>query len=150
MKYQKLLTNVRISFFALLITLPSACNNFAGMVRQVTYPPDFNYVSTQELRSSMQRLGFQLQQLDEALAEDSFQRIDQQQQVLGILRDIEDIGSNLRAGDAGSNHPFLQDYMSAFLVDVRQARMGASLNPPHYYMAGRVSGGCVNCHRVNR
>jgi len=150
MKYQKLSSAARISFYALVITLLSACSDFAGMVRQVTYPPDFNYVSTQELRSRMQQLGYELQQLEDALAAENTQRADQQRQVVRILRDIEDIGGDLRAGDAGSNHPFLEDYMGAFLVDVRQARMGASLDPPRYYMAGRVSGGCVNCHRANR
>ena len=35
------------------------------MIRKVTYPPDFKYVSGQELRSRMDQLAYQLQLLDQ-------------------------------------------------------------------------------------
>ena len=60
------------------------------------------------------------------------------------------IAGSLQAGDAGSSHPFLQDDMAEFMDDVRQARMSAALTPARYYWAGRLSGGCMNCHRTNR
>ena len=134
----------------LLTFLLITCSDFARAVRTVTYPPDFVYVDSQQLRSRMQRFGYELRQLDLALANADSENPELQQQVVEILRNIERLGSDLQAGDAGSNHPFLQDGMPALLADVRQARMGASLNPPRYYMAGRLSGACVNCHRINR
>jgi hypothetical protein len=126
------------------------CGETAALIRRATYPPDFNYVSGQELRSSMDQLGFQLQRLDEALALEAAGQPVSQPQVLDILANIERIGGNLRAGDSGSNHPFLEDHMTDFVVEVGRARIAASQNPPSYYQAGRVAGGCVNCHRVNR
>ena len=128
----------------------SGCSDFTATVRKVTYPPDFNYVSGQELRSRMNRLAFELQQLDNMLAENNTEQSTQQQRVLDTLLNIERIGTKLQAGEAGSNHPFLQDFIKDFVINVEQARDAASLNPPSYYFAGRVAGGCVNCHKVNR
>ena len=45
---------------AFCLSLNSACSDFAAAVREITYPPDFKYVSGQELRSDMQRLAFEL------------------------------------------------------------------------------------------
>jgi len=140
----------RVGLFSLFLTLFSACDNFAALMRQATYPPDFRYVSGQELRSNMDQLAFQLQQLDGALGAATDNQDAQQVQVLRILGNMERIGTELRAGDSGSNHPFLEDHMGDFVSNVTQARVAASLSPPRYYMAGRVAGACVNCHQVNR
>ncbi len=141
---------IRFLFIASSVLLIYGCSDFSGTVRQITYPPDFKIVSPDELRSSMHQLAFQLQLLDKALIEESGQVSGQQQQVLDALGSIEAIGSGLQAGDAGSNHPSLQVYMNNFVNDVSQARSAAAMDPPRYYLAGRVSGGCVSCHRANR
>ncbi|MCB1670762.1 MAG: hypothetical protein R3F41_15985 [Gammaproteobacteria bacterium] len=133
-----------------LVMSLSACGGAARLIRQATYPPDFNYVSGDELRSSMDQLGYQLQRLDQALAPAETGQDVSQQEVLSVLGDIERIGTNLRAGEGGSNHPFLEDHMNDFVVQVGRARIAARMDPPSYYLAGRVAGGCVNCHRVNR
>jgi hypothetical protein len=139
----------------ILLTTLSSCmdsrtRGLASVIRAATYPPDFNYVSGEELQNSMDQLGFYLQQLDQALEPVSGGAGVQQQEVIAVLGNIERIGTNLRAGDAGSNHPFLEDHMSDFVIQVGRARLAAMANPPSYYLAGRVAGGCVNCHRVNR
>ncbi len=133
--------------FSLFIVV-SACSDFASNVRKVTYPPDFKYVSPAELRSHMQQLAYQMQLLDAALASDT-QQVDQKK-VVDILHTMESVGSNIKAGEAGSNHPFLEDYMGDFVSNVTQARLAAEQNPPRYYQAGRISGACTNCHKVNR
>ena len=143
-----MLRNVLVSVVVLIIL--SGCGDTAGLIRQVTYPPDFNYVTGEELRSSMDQLGYQLQRLDLALVPAEAGRPVERQEVLDVLSSIERIGANLRAGEGGSNHPFLEDHMSDFVVEVGRARIAALMNPPSYYLAGRVAGGCVNCHRINR
>jgi hypothetical protein len=40
--------------------------------------------------------------------------------------------------------------MQDFVAKVDQARVTASLEQPRYYFAGKVSGGCTSCHKVNR
>ena len=150
MKTQRPPAIVWMIFLLLTILAFTGCSNLPALVRKVTYPPDFKYVSTDELRSRMSQMAFQLQLLDHALEESNIGQPDQQQNVLSALRNIERIGSSLQAGEEGSNHPFLQDYMNDFVNDVGQARSAASLIPPSYYYAGRIAGGCVNCHKVNR
>jgi hypothetical protein len=56
----------------------------------------------------------------------------------------------LRQGDLASRHQFLRGGMTDFLNNVERARMNAESNPPRYYLAGRVSGNCVNCHDTVR
>jgi len=136
----------------LLLFGVAGCRDTSPMelIRSATYPPDFNYVTGQQLRDSMDRLGYNLQRLDEVLIPNEGGQQVPQREVVSVLGDIERIATNLRAGDAGSNHPFLEDHMSDFAVQVGRARLAAMSNPPNYYLAGQVAGGCVNCHRINR
>lgn len=150
MNIQRTLTALRAILLFLTTLTIVGCSDFAAAIRTVTYPPDFKYVTGQQLRSRMDQMAFQLQLLDQALAENNTGRPVQQQQVLGSLRNIERIASSLQAGEAGSSHPFLQDFMQDFVIGIEQARNNAALDPPSYYFAGRVAGGCVNCHKVNR
>lgn len=135
----------------LMLTLALvSCSDLAGTVRKVTYPPGFTYVSRDELDSRMHELAYELQQLDLALAPERDALSEQQQQVVGILRKMERIAGGIQAGEAGSNHPFLQNDMTSFLTILGQARASASMTPPQYFGAGRVSGSCTNCHVKNR
>ncbi|MEX2367606.1 MAG: hypothetical protein WD601_13465 [Pseudohongiellaceae bacterium] len=143
-------TCFRHSLFLSSIVLSSSCSNIAETIRQFTYPPDFQYVTQDELRTEMDQLAYQLQILDTTLAVQEAGESVEQEQVVNTLRNIQRIGTGLQAGGAGSSHPFLQDYMRDFVATVTRARSAAMLDPPRYYLAGRVAGGCINCHRVNR
>ncbi|MEM0912254.1 MAG: hypothetical protein AAGJ37_14865 [Pseudomonadota bacterium] len=129
-------------------------NNLAEGLRKVTYPPDFNYTSTTELRSEMSLLAQQMVLLEQALHENEGQESDnnevRREQVVNILRDMGRIANRLKAGNAGVNHPFMDDYMQDFIAKVDQARGAASINPPRYFLAGKVAGACSACHKVNR
>lgn len=150
------MTMQRFTFSLFACSLISAvvaiggCSDVAPAVRKLTYPPDFQYMSGQELRSGMAELAYQLQLLDRALATGPTEQSAQQQQVVQTLTNIERIGASLQPGEAGSTHGYLKDFMADFRSNVGQARNAASMDPPEYYLAGRVAGGCINCHRVNR
>ncbi|TRY30672.1 hypothetical protein [Aliiglaciecola sp. M165] len=151
------LGRITIALFLLICgaSFLTACSSqFAESVRKVTYPPDFNYVEPEQLRSDMSQLGALMRTLEFQLAdepEQSSSRTEQhRQRVVETLRSIEGIATKLQAGDAGANHPFLQDYMRDFVKTVGEARVAASLQQPRYFLAAKVSGGCTNCHRVNR
>ena len=122
MKIQRPLSALSMILLLSAAFVISGCNDIASMARKVTYPPDFNYVSEQEFRSRMDQLAFQLQLLDKALVTSEPKPSIQQQKVLDALRNIERIGSSLKAGEAGSSHPFLQDFMDDFVTDVGKAR----------------------------
>ena len=141
---------ILLTILTLGVLTGCADNSALALIRRATYPPDFNYVTGQQLQNSMDQLGYHLQQLDQALEPTESGQNVQQQEVITVLGNIERIGTSLRAGDAGSNHPFLEDHMSDFVIEVGRARIAAMASPPSYYLAGRVAGGCVNCHRINR
>ncbi len=140
------------------ILLIAGCSSqFAASMRKVTYPPDFDYVEQAKLRSDMGRLAQQMRLLDQALIkqydQDDHPTVDaesQRQKVLSALQSMGTIASKLKAGDAGANHPFMQDYMQDFVAKIDKARVAASFEQPRYYFAGKISGGCTSCHKVNR
>jgi hypothetical protein len=125
----------------------AACSSGTGGFPQVAYPPPFDYADGEELRSRMHQLAFELQQLDLSLATEYDGGSGFQQEISSHLEDIERIAGVLQTGDLATRHSFLQNNMANFLADVRRASRDAELNPPRYYMAGRVSGSCVSCHR---
>lgn len=117
---------------------------------QIASPPPFDYADGAELRSGMHQLAFELQQLDMVLGMGDEAGIETRDQIVSSLDDIERIGNDLQRDVIGSSHTFLQLDLQNFLNTVNQARMAAERTPPRYYMAGRVSGACVNCHQINR
>jgi hypothetical protein len=125
-------------------------SQFTESMRKLTYPPGFKYTQLAELRSDMAKLAQQMLLLDEVLINPYEQTQDgaegQRQQVLQVLQNMGITASTFIEGEAGGNHPFIQD----FVAKVDQARTAASLQYPNYYYAGKVSGGCTNCHKVNR
>jgi hypothetical protein len=134
--------------FSAVATL-SACSSSDDSFPRIANPPNFDFADGDELRSGMHQLAFELQKLDMSLltADDSNPVF--QQGVVTSLNNIERIAGRLRSGDISARHPFLRDDMDRFLSNVRRAREEAARSAPRYYMAGRVSGGCVSCHRAN-
>ncbi|MCF2950490.1 hypothetical protein L0668_20445 [Paraglaciecola aquimarina] len=90
-----------------------------------------------------------MQQLDQQLQKQDKLQINRKA-VSKTLRNIEDIATSLKARETGSNHPFLENTMREFVSTVSKARIATSLGQTNYYLAGKVSGACMNCHRVNR
>jgi hypothetical protein len=150
----------RVLWYAVIVVIMGSssimgCSSqFAESMRKLTYPSGFKYTQAAELRSDMDKLAQQMLLLDEALINADGPTPngaeDQRKQVLQILQNMGRTASTLIEGETGGNHPFLQDHMQDFVAKVDQARTAASLQDPNYYYAGKVSGGCTNCHKINR
>lgn len=134
----------------LTLAFLTGCSSGGGGFPQIANPPPFDYADGTELRSQMHRLAFELQQLDMALTSGMERDRNSQDEIVSHLGNIANIGDDLRQGDMSTNHTFLRNDMANFLSTVNRARMAAQNNPPDYYMAGRVSGACVNCHQVSQ
>jgi len=135
------------------VLLASCSSQFAASMRKVTYPPDFKYTEPADLKTDMGRLAQQMRLLDQALLEQDTNLEDSEalrSQVLTALQNMSKIAANLKAGSAGANHPFMENYMQSFIAKVDEAKTAASLAQPRYYLAGKVSGSCTSCHKVNR
>lgn len=128
----------------------AGCSTNSDSFPQIANPPPFDYADGEQLRSNMHQLAFELQQLDMALLDAYVDRPSFQRQIVDSIQNIERIGGYIQETDLAVRHPFLQDDMDRFLSDVRRAKMDAERSVPRYYMAGRISGGCITCHSVNR
>lgn len=127
----------------------AACSSSGDGFPRIANPPNFDFADGEELRSGMHQLAYELQRLDIVLMADSDNRPDYQQSVISSLQNIERIAGSIREGDISARHPFLRSDMDKFLADVTRAREDATRGSSRYYMAGRVSGACVTCHRAN-
>lgn len=132
------------------LSLLVGCSSNSDSFPQIANPPPFDYVDGEELRSSMHQLAFELQKLDMSLLDAYVDQPSFQREIVTSIRNIERIGGYIQETDLATRHPFLVDDMDRFLADVSRARMDAERGVPRYYMAGRISGGCINCHRENR
>lgn len=136
------------------IVLMGCSNQFASSVRKVTYPPDFKYTDQSVLRSDMDKLALQMSLLERALIKPYGETPEdletQREEVLAALKSMSAIATSLKTGNAGANHPFMEDYMQDLVGKIDKARTAASFQQPRYYFAGQVSGSCTSCHKVNR
>jgi len=125
----------------------AGCETNNGSFPQVANPPAFDYEDGEELRSGMHQLAYALQRLDRTLSDEYDESPRFHQSVLDSLNRIERIGKSLRYGDIRSRHEFLAEGMDEFLSDVDRAKWYAQRE--RYYMAGRVTGACISCHKAN-
>ncbi len=132
---------------AVMCLMLAACESNNGSFPQVANPPAFDYADGEELRSGMHQLAYALQRLDDALAAEYDETPFFQESVIDSLDRIERIAERLRRGDIRSKHEFLAEGMDDFLSDVDQAKRFAERK--RYYMAGRVTGACISCHKAN-
>ncbi len=132
----------------LCVTL-AACTGFSSRVRQFTYPPDFTYITEEQLHTAMGQLAKSIREL-QILMQDR-QSIDaaRRQQVITVLEAMEQAASELKTGGRSSNHPEIDAHLGALRQDIAFARAAVIKDPPNYFLVGSVTGACVYCHRGN-
>lgn len=134
-------------YFVFIMPLIACSSSGGSLFPQIASPPPFDYANGEVLRNRMHQLAYSLQQLDLALMQQDDNPQSSQRSVVSSLRDIERIAEVLEQGDLSTTHRFLRNDMQGFISDIRRALRDAERNPPYLYTAGRVSGGCINCHR---
>jgi hypothetical protein len=123
-----------------------ACaQNPAEQVRSVTYPPDFHYITSQEIRTTMAALAVEVVALDRELGGTDAGHPSDPTRVAAILTRMERLAASLKRREH-SSHPRLDDYAPLLRRDIERALVAARSDPPSYYAAGRVSGACSSCH----
>ncbi len=125
------------------LAISSGCADPGAGIRRHTYPPDFDYITKEQLQSSMWVLAAQVRELDKLL--DREEAVDQVA-VVTALTEIERNAGLLDRGGHARNHPLLGTHLQQFRHEVERARVAASAVPPRYFLAGTVSGGCSHCH----
>ena len=121
----------------------SACADLGASIRPYTYPPNFTYISDEKLESTMWQLAEEVRWLDAVLRDETRTEPDRQQTVLRLLDQIDETTRELGTDRGVTNHPLLDAHLPRLRDDVALARSAVASNPPHYVLAGAVTGACV-------
>lgn len=125
-----------------LTTIMTACSTRFGL----QYPADFTYLTTGDVRNSMQAFALGISRLDTLLSEAETNPEKQQPAVVEELKRLERIADDLGAGPQRTNHLLIDAHIDRFKEDIVVARMEAAASPPSYYKTGLLIGGCTGCH----
>jgi len=107
-------------------------------------PPKLNVIPKGEVTSTMWQLAGFVNELD-ALMRDTPPPVDSRDVVL-LLQQMERAAYRLNKPDARTTHPLIAQNSDEFLAGVIRAREAAEREPPNYYLAGAITGGCIYCH----
>ena len=116
-------------------------------IRKVTYPDDFVYLEQKQVTGKMLLLSSYMRQIDEILLDDSTVSSAQQERIIQILSSIDKTVDSLGAGNIRTNHLLIDEHVDEFKTEVTVALRDARSDPPNYFGLGRLSGGCVACHK---
>lgn len=129
------------------ITLGIVAVTSCTVVRKVTYPPDFVYLEDRQVVSAMADLNVDMWRIDDILANSETILPYQRDEIIQLLRHMEEVADRLGAGTTVTNHLLIDENIDLFKDDVRDARKYVQGEPPNYYLAGQLSGSCMACHR---
>jgi hypothetical protein len=142
--------NLQVGIGALLVAVAviAACGTGLGELRRHTYGPGFNYLTQDQLETTMGRFARLVTQLNAVMAADADPEIDaaERAHIIELLRRLEHEAQALGPGGWPSNHPRISRHVDSLRRDLERARQAAEREPPNYYWAGSISGACSYCH----
>lgn len=130
---------------AIALCLPACSEAPLAPIRALTYPPDFHYLTRDEIQGTMAEFARSVDALDAILTREGGAGAADRDAVIGILEQLRLQSRHLASG-AESNHPGLHQDAPRFTRDVDRALVGARRDPPDYSGAARIAGSCTACH----
>lgn len=115
-------------------------------LRVVTYPPEFTYLTNDDVESAMGRMAAHVSRLDELLNQEATDDSAQKTAVVAEIKDLEGIARSLGAGQSPTNHLYIDANVDGFATYLRRARLRVEQDPPDYYLIGQITGNCSACH----
>ncbi|MCP4077728.1 MAG: hypothetical protein GY744_16270 [Gammaproteobacteria bacterium] len=128
--------------------MTGCANGVFETIRKVTYPPDFNYISSDNLTSTMQQFAWYTTLLDNSLQDTHPVPDSERLNAISILHKMEKLSHDLGEQNLSSNHNIVSFNINQFRQNIINARDGLMMEPPNYYLAGSVSAYCLNCHAL--
>jgi hypothetical protein len=119
-------------------------------LRRHTYSPDFNYLTQEQLETTMGRFAGLVSQLNAIMAADPEIDAAERERIITLLRRLEAESRALGPGGWPSNHPRIGAHVDSFRRDLERARRDAERDPPNYFWAGSISAACSYCHAPPR
>jgi hypothetical protein len=121
----------------------TSCN--LRQLRSFTYPPDFQYITREEIQTTMGGLAAQIVALDAVMGQEAGPGPGDQTRVVEILETMKGLAAELKRGRR-SSHPRIDSAAPLLQEAIDRALSAARSTPPNYYFAGEVSGSCTYCH----
>ena len=112
-------------------------------LREFTYPREFHYVETSEIRTRMAHLAWRVHELDRSLAGPA---PPPRERTLELLRGMERELRLLGRGGWPANHPGFGHEAEGFRYELERARRQIERDPPNYFWARTISQVCLRCH----
>ncbi len=131
------------SWVVLLLSL--ACAEQAAQVRRHTYPPDFQYITNEQLQVTMWQLAALIGSV-EAMVDSEEGPEPHRFELLRVLGKLETTAAQLKAEGVHTGHPLLSAHLDTFRDDVIAARREIAREPPGFVRVGTLSGACRYCH----
>jgi hypothetical protein len=130
-----------------LVVVLSCSGGDMSRIARSQYPPDFHYITKQEIRTKMGELAVQVVALDELLSRSDGPGPGERDAVLEILGRMRVLAGQLVWAGAKSSHPMLDRDAPRLRSDLDRAIAEVRVSSqPTYYAAGRVVGACSYCH----
>ncbi len=138
----------RWAFVTLIVLQLLGCAEFAGWVRQYTYPPEFHYIDRAEVRATMHELAAHSRELSQLikLSNSIDEPLAQRTEIITHLRAMEQAAEKLDQSGWPTNHPLVDMNLPSFRRAIKFAREAVEREPPNFLLAGPVTGACVYCH----
>ena len=123
-----------------------SCSDPAALLRRHTYPPNFKYITREQLDSSMWKLADEVAALDALMRQPGAIDTARRTQIERLLLAMLDATTDLQVRGRPTNHPLIGEHLERFQHEIGQALTAVRSEPPSYYLVGSVSGSCLPCH----
>ena len=127
-----------------------ACAGIGSGLRRYTYPPDFNYITQEQLRSTMWRLAANVRELDRLARAPGAIDEARRKEIVKLLVSMESATEQLGNETRRSNHPVIDENLSTLRRDIALARKQVENESPNYVLVGLLPGACMYCHSGGR
>jgi hypothetical protein len=107
------------------------CGGFDKWVRQYTYPPDFRYITPEELHSTMWQLAYHSRELQRLMRLSDNPEL-YRDEIIEQLRGMERAAERLDQSGWPTNHPLVDMNLANFRNDIRIAREAVERDPPTF------------------
>lgn len=125
----------------------AACAKVGAFMRPLTYGPNFDYISDDQLKSVMWQLARDVNRVDDLVNDPQGVGPEQRDEISRLLVIMEDATGRLGREGIRTNHPLVDEHRDQFRADIEAARRGVAAEPPSYTLTREVSGACLHCHR---
>jgi hypothetical protein len=131
---------------AAVVVLAVAALSGCAEVGWHTYPPSMVRLEPTQITGAMTRYSLSLWRLDDIIASAETVLPYQREEIIRLLREMETQADRLGAGATVTNHLVIDKHIDEFKTELVRARREVEKEPPNYYRAGRLYGGCQACH----